>query len=127
MKVYLCWNGQKTGEHAVCATLDRAKQWLQDSIRRTAGEDGEGDQWDGWAWWTDARGRLCFGGDPAKQPPEWKTPVPEGTITELELVGSEHWIESCPECNGTGATRIDGSDYASSCRHCDGTGTIPPR
>jgi hypothetical protein len=77
MKAYLAYNGQKSGEEKLFDTMEKAKAWLLESILKTAGDDGEGEDWDGWCWWTTKDGIECFGGD---EKDVWEGYVKEFTI-----------------------------------------------
>jgi hypothetical protein len=83
MLAYYCHNLQAKGEEAICATLEKAKEWMLASIARTAGDDGQpGDKWDGWGWWVDEKGTHCFGGTE----PGRFGPCAEGIIRELPFI-----------------------------------------
>lgn len=90
MKVYYCWYGAGQGQQAICATLERGKQWLTSAItehnRKLYGDeatDNDPDPWGGWFWWDDERGAYCFGGYSTSDP---EKKVAEGYILELEVL-----------------------------------------
>lgn len=60
MKVFVCRNLQGHGYEAVCDSLKKAKQWIQDSIIQHQGNQDDPNPWDGWHWYME-KGVHCFG------------------------------------------------------------------